>query len=147
MCRVGDFNLSQASLTSVAALSALRELPKTNPALHREFTGETTAEPDSFEGDFKENSEDDSLVGECSSDIPVDVVVSYIMSNRSIVAEGFEVDGMGSIVRTGVAEETEMIDEGLDENPDTRDVLEVPLGRGLRVKIASNKYGQEWESY
>jgi hypothetical protein len=146
MCHVGAFNLSQASLTSVAALSALHKLPKTNLALHYKFTGKTTAKPDSFEGDFEENSEDDSL-GECISDIPVDVVVLYIMSNRSIVEKSFEVDGMGGIVRTGVAKEMEMVDESLDENPDAHDVLEVPLGHGLHVKIASNKYGQEWELY
>ncbi|KAJ7870626.1 hypothetical protein B0H14DRAFT_3439978 [Mycena olivaceomarginata] len=34
MCRVGDWNLSHASLTSPEALAGLRELRTTNPALY-----------------------------------------------------------------------------------------------------------------
>jgi hypothetical protein len=44
MCCVGDVNLSQDSLTSAAALTALRELPKTAAALYHEITGETETE-------------------------------------------------------------------------------------------------------
>jgi hypothetical protein len=42
MCRVGEFNLSQASLTSPAALTALRQLANTNTALYHENTGGNT---------------------------------------------------------------------------------------------------------
>ncbi|KAJ7668614.1 hypothetical protein DFH06DRAFT_916448, partial [Mycena polygramma] len=38
MCRVGDFDLSQASLTSPEALGRLRRLREENPALHAELT-------------------------------------------------------------------------------------------------------------
>ncbi|KIM71114.1 hypothetical protein PILCRDRAFT_17365 [Piloderma croceum F 1598] len=97
MCRVSEFNLSHASLTSAAALTALRELPNTNPALYREITGGKTQESTGEE-------EDEPI--EYGSDIPVEVITAQIVSGGSVTTEGFEVDGDGSIVRTGVAEET-----------------------------------------
>jgi hypothetical protein len=97
MCRVSEFNLSHASLTSAAALTALRELPNTNPALYREITGGKTQE-------FTGEEEDEPI--EYGSDIPVEVITAQIVSGGSVTTEGFEVDGDGSIVRTGVAEET-----------------------------------------
>jgi hypothetical protein len=39
MCHVGEFNLSQASLTSPAALTALWQLANTNTTLYHEITG------------------------------------------------------------------------------------------------------------
>jgi hypothetical protein len=41
MCRVGEFNLLQASLTSPAALTALQQLANTNTALYHGITGVT----------------------------------------------------------------------------------------------------------
>ncbi|KIM80631.1 hypothetical protein PILCRDRAFT_9444 [Piloderma croceum F 1598] len=43
LCHVGEFNLSHTYLMSVEALSALHQLPITNPSLHHEITGGKTS--------------------------------------------------------------------------------------------------------
>jgi hypothetical protein len=141
MCRVGEFNLSHANLTSAAALTALRELPNTNPALYHEITGSKTQESTGAEDDF--SKEEDEPI-EYGSDIPVEVVVAQIVSGGSVATEGFKVDGDGSIVRTGVAEETDVVhDEPLTSEHDS--IIAVSLGRGHRVKVVSTRYGAAWE--
>ena len=70
MCRTGDFNLSHASLTSVAALSALHTLPTTNPTLYQEITSGKTNEII----DDKPVFSDEFEVNNDGSDIPVDVI-------------------------------------------------------------------------
>src|ERR1700734_1723130 len=104
MCCIGEFNLSQASLTSPVTLTALRELPNTNPTLYHEITGGKGDESADLEKDFVEGNDD---LAEDGTDIPVDVIVAQIVSGNSILAEGFKCDNEGIIVRTGVAEETE----------------------------------------
>jgi hypothetical protein len=42
LCCAGDFNLSHVSLTSAQALTALWELPTTNPTLHSEISAGKT---------------------------------------------------------------------------------------------------------
>src|SRR6267154_5168305 len=106
MCRVGEFNLSHASLTSAVALTALRELPNTNPTLYHQITGGKTQESTGAEDDFPEE-EDEPI--EYNSDIPVEVITAQIISGGSVAMEGFKVDDDGSIVRTGVAEETDVV--------------------------------------
>jgi hypothetical protein len=134
MCRVGEFNLSHANLTSAAALTALQELPNTNPALYHEITSGKTQE--------STGAEDEPI--EYGSDIPVEVVVAQIVSGGSVATEGFKVDGDGSIVRTGVAEETDVVhDEPLTSERDS--IVAVSLGRGHRVKVVSTRYGAAWE--
>jgi hypothetical protein len=135
MCRVGEFNLSHASLTSAATLATLRLLPKTNPKLYEEISADTThfhpgEEPAFFTPD---NDLDDGC------DIPIDVIRSTVMAGGSVVDEGFAIDDEGVVVRTGVAEELEAIE--VDNN------VPVELGRGRRVKIGSKKYGGEWEGH
>ena len=105
MCRVGEFNLSHASLTPAAALTALRELPNTNPTLYHEITGGKTQESTDAEDDFPEEEEEPV---EYDSDIPVEVITAQIVSGGSVAMEGFKGDD-GSIVRTGVAEETDVV--------------------------------------
>jgi hypothetical protein len=135
MCRVGDFNCSQASLTSAEALAALRELPKSNPALYKEFTGEcedVAIAEEELEPAFSEESgeEDDS-------DIPIDVIVAPI--EQDDVGQGFQIDSDGRIERTGVAEDAEA------EIPSLDAVL--ILGRGKRAKISSTRYTSAWEQH
>jgi hypothetical protein len=93
MCRVGEFNCSQASLTSREALSALRQLPKTNPSLYEQFNGiydNSAAPADGVEPEFSEGIDiiDDS-------DIPVDVIASQIVDEDLV--QGFEADSDGHI--------------------------------------------------
>ncbi|KAM6492214.1 hypothetical protein JOM56_009856, partial [Amanita muscaria] len=45
MCRIGEFNCSQESLTSSQALAVLRELPKANPNLHKEISSQEDPVP------------------------------------------------------------------------------------------------------
>ena len=139
MCRVGEFNLSHVSLTSVATLATLRLLPKTNPKLYEEISADTThfhsgEEPTFFTPD---NDLDDGC------DIPIDVIRSTVMAGGSVVDEGFAIDDGGVVVQTGVAEELEAIEEAEKVG---NNVL-VELGRGRRVKIGSKKYGGEWEGH
>ncbi len=58
--------------------------------------------------------------------------------------EGFKVDD-GSTVRTGVAEETDVVhDEATTGGRDS--IVTVSLGRGHRVKVVSTRYdGASWE--
>jgi len=135
MCQAGDFNLSHASLTSTPALTALRELPITNPTLHQEIsTGKMNTEDDlDDKPTFSIETPDDSC------DILIDIIRSTVMSDGVVSAEGFAIDNEGGIIRTGVAEETER-DEGENASP-------VELGRGRRARVGTKKYGAEWEEH
>jgi hypothetical protein len=147
MCRVGDCNLSQTSLTSAAALTALRELPQTNAELYREITGQTaircTQAEAQTEADFSDEEGDSNDYG---SDIPVDVIISDIISEGTIATPGFETDSAGVIVRNGAAEETEVAEDELKEDVCASGGVS-PLGRGRRAKIGSTRYGAEWEGH
>ncbi|KAH9971063.1 hypothetical protein BJV74DRAFT_889431 [Russula compacta] len=132
MCHVGNFNCSQASLTSLDALTALRNLPKSNPTLYKQFTGKCedipTAdgeeEPTFFEG---EEIDDDS-------DIPMEVIRSQVMENG--LGQGFETNEEGQIERNGIAEDIEA----------KITILAVLLmGCGQRTKTASTWYTSAWE--
>jgi hypothetical protein len=113
-------------LTSAAALTALRELPNTNAALHHGITGGKIAETAGEEDDFREDEDDPVDYG---SDIPIEVVTTQIVS-----------DNNGGIVRTGVAEQTDVMHD--DPTTDGHDsVSAVSLGRGHRVKVVSTRYG------
>lgn len=74
------------------------------------------------------------------SDIPIDVVRSTVMSEGVVVDEGFAIDDHGAIIRTGVA-------EGLEEVEEVEKVGPVVLGRGRRAKVGTTKYGAEWEEH
>ena len=136
MCRIGDFNASQASLTSADALTALRNLPRSNPALYKQFTGEaegtiTINEPE--EQAFSENEavEDDS-------DIPMDVILSHIMEED--LGHGFEANDEGQIERTGIAEDVESEVAAV--------AAPLILGRGKRTKTTSTRYNTlAWEQH
>jgi hypothetical protein len=125
MCHVGEFNLSHASLTSAGAFTALWELPNTNPTLYHEITGGKTQESTGVKDDFPEE-EDEPI--EYGSDIPVEVITAQIVSGGSLAMEGFKVDD-GSIVQTGVAEETDVV----HDKPTTggcNSIVAVSLGCG-----------------
>jgi DDE superfamily endonuclease len=136
MCRVGDFNCSHASLTSVEALDALRQLPKTNPSLYKQFIGECedngTTE-DETEPEFSEDGGDMD-----GSDVPIDVIVSLVV--KETIEQGFEVDSEGRVERTGTSE---------DIDAEIPKVVDVPLilGRGKRSKTASTRYDAAWEKH
>ena len=135
MCWAGDFNLSHASLTSAPALTALCELPVTNPTLHQEISTGKTNTKDNVDNKptfLIETSED-------SCDILINIVRSTVMSDGVVSVEGFAIDNKGSIVRTGVAEEMEG-DKDEDASP-------VELVCGHRMKMGTKKYGTKWEEY
>lgn len=154
MCRIGDFNLSHSSLTSSAALTALRELPTTNISLYHEITSQTatsqTVNLDDTEPDF---GNDDETAIEEGSDIPVDVIVSHIVTgNVGADASGFMVGNDGVVVRNGAAEGIDSDGQALANqllSSARAPVNEVPiaLGRGLRAKTGSNRYGADWEQH
>lgn len=141
MCCVGEFNLSHSSLTSAAALTALRDLPQTNPALYLEITGVAgvAAGANTMAGDEADFGDDDDLAEIYGSDIPVDAVIAHVLSAGDIPA-GFEAGENGSIVRGGMSEMTELEVE--------KEEVEVKvLGRGRREKTGSTRYGAEWEQH
>jgi hypothetical protein len=131
MCRVGEYNLSHASLTSREALAALRRLPVDNPALHAALTQTSTTvdvagpvpagEEDLFQ--------DTDVYDDC--DIPLDVVASHLASGSSAVPELFSVGENGSLTRAGDAEKSDT--EG-------NNGAAVVMGRGLRKKIVAKRY-------
>ena len=137
LCRVGNFKLSQQSLTSPEALAALRELPKSNPALYREFVGldEPVEEPvGESEDEFSDDVED-------ASDIPVDVVSTLVTSGSTHLEEGFRIDDEGCVVRVAEVEDAEAGEEAVAE-PE-------PVGRGHRKKKATVPWGgvAVWERH
>lgn len=139
MCRVGSFNSSHASLTSADALTALRNLPKSNPTLYAQLTGQvedTVAADNDEEPAFFESG-----VADDDSDIPMDVIVSHTMEEG--LGHGFEMSEEGGIKRTGIAESGEDIEvEGLEAT------APLTLGRGKRAKTASTRYStQAWEQH
>ena len=139
MCCVGEFNLSHASLTSAATLTALRLLPKTNPELYNEISAHTTNCHAGEEPTFS-MADNDTDKG---CDIPIDVIRSAVMAGGSVTDEGFAIDEEGVVVWTGVAEELEEIEGAEEADP----IVRVELGRGRRAKIGSRRYGTEWEEH
>ena len=133
LCRVGDLNCSHMSLTSPDTLSALRELPKTNPRLHSELVGAGEAPPLGADDEepFADEVEDDS-------DIPITAVVTHVASGRLDVAGGFEVLEDGSIGRVSLVEDADADmrdisrEEGGEKEPEEK---EEKKGRGYRKKI------------
>ncbi|KAG6805720.1 hypothetical protein H0H92_011818 [Tricholoma furcatifolium] len=102
------FGFPEKELTSLETLSALRNLPKTDPDFYRELTeaaevvsgvSESSEEPT-----YSNNFEDDSAV-------PMDVVLQCMAGNG--LRDGFGVDDHGSITRVGSAESMEVIDDEL----------------------------------
>ena len=135
MCRLGNFNYSHTSLTSAPALTALHELPITNPTLHQEISASKMNTQDDLDDEptFSIETPHDSC------DILINIVRSTVMSDSVVSAEGFAIDDEGSIIRTGVAEKTEG-DEGKNTSP-------VELGCGCCVWMGTKKYGAEWEEH
>jgi len=104
--------------------------------------GETEAEIAGNEDDL---TEDDNIPDEYGSDIPVDVIVSHIVSDGLVVIVGFGVDEHGSIVRTGAAEDSETVADELVEGGVTKATH--VLGHGHRIKAGPSKYGAAWERH
>ncbi|KAF8187911.1 hypothetical protein K438DRAFT_1972604 [Mycena galopus ATCC 62051] len=132
MCRVGNWNLSQASLTSPEALAGLRDLRNTNAALHSALTQVTEIDPTSEEADHG-NAEDPyqgtEVYNDC--DVPLAVVSDLLLSGS--VATNFTVNAEGGITRSGDAEAS-------DAEEDEEEVEPAALGRGQRRKIIATRY-------
>jgi formylmethanofuran dehydrogenase subunit A len=143
MCCAGNLDLSQASLISGQALQLCISCPKTNPVLYLEISARKTntdAGKTSDELAFSIETQDDS------SNIPIDVVRSVVMSEDIVLKEGFNIDDEGEIVRTGIAEdpEIELEVEKVDENVM---LASVELECGCWMKIESRKYRVDWEEH
>jgi len=150
MCRVGTFNQSHASLTSPEALTALRKLATSNPALYKEFTSSThnnTAGEDT-EPDYFAELEDSGVVDE--SDTPVDVAIEHIIDESASAPRGFLLREDGSLAHSGRVEDPDDVDETHASDEEVEDPIPEPvLGRGQRKKKVSERYGLElhlWES-
>ncbi|KAJ6615663.1 hypothetical protein B0H10DRAFT_2255135 [Mycena sp. CBHHK59/15] len=141
LCSVGPFNCSHASLTSTAALAALRDLPKTNCALHCELTGEAEAREEIVNEDlFAENEED--LTYNDESDVPIEVLINHVTSGGvAPLPDGFVVGEDGDLARNGAAEDPEL-DVVADD-------LLLAVRRPKRATKAPTQYGGDemWEEH
>jgi hypothetical protein len=104
---VGQFNCSQSSLTSQAALAALRDLPNTNPALYLELSGSTKLPEEIDKGDLF-SANDEAFDYNDESDVTVNVVVDHVMSGGVGAPAGFALTDDGSLIRNGAAEDSEV---------------------------------------
>jgi hypothetical protein len=138
---VGEFNCSQGSLTSPAALAALRDLPNTNPALHAELTGQTSA-PEEIDKEDLFSKADEELTYNDESDVPVEVVIGHVTSRGlDKLPAGFTVTEDGDLARNGGAEDAEV-----DVLVDT---LPLSLRRGKRTTKSTSRFGGDsaWEEH
>lgn len=136
---VGEFNWCQASLTSPAALAALRDLPNTNPTLHLELTG-IAKPPAELENEDLFTQDDELLDYNDENDVPMDVVIHHVMSGGfAQLPAGFTVVEDESIVRNGVAEDAEL-DVVVDDRP-------LAARRAKRAEKKSTRYGADWEEH
>jgi hypothetical protein len=140
MCRISEYNLSHASLTSATTLTALHLLPKTNPTLYDKIC---TDKIDISSGGKEPAFSVDDYQCDCS-DIPIDVIRLTVMSGGSVVDDGFSVDDASGVVHTGVAEDIEQVEEGNDLDKLEDEVAREELGPGRRVKPRSKRYGIDW---
>ena len=143
MCRVGEFNQSQASMTSPAALAALRDLPQTQPDLHLELTSNLVVQEPTDGVDepaFSNEVED-------ASDIPLQTAISHVMSENADLEDGFIVQEDGSLSRASVLEDPDHIDEA-SLIPAALEAPSPILGRGQRNRSAPKLFGGAgaWES-
>jgi hypothetical protein len=139
MCHIGNWNLSQASLTSSEALAGLRDLRNINPALHAALTQATETDPTSKEadhGDAEDPYQGTEVYDDC--DVPLAVVSDLLLSGS--VAANFTVDAEGGITRSGDAEASDAEEE--------EEVEPAALGRGQRRKIIAMRcQGPAWEEH
>ncbi|KAJ6606756.1 hypothetical protein B0H10DRAFT_1956845 [Mycena sp. CBHHK59/15] len=141
LCSVGPFNCSHASLTSTAALAALRDLRKTNLALHCELTGEAEAREEIVNEDlFAENEED--LTYNDESDVPIEVLINHVTSGGvAPLPDGFVVGEDGDLARNEASEDPEL-DVVADDLP-------LAVRRAKRATKAPTQYGGDemWEEH
>jgi hypothetical protein len=85
-----------------------------------------------------------------SSDVPIAVVKSHIISASQTITTGFAIDEDGSLYRSSAVEDTNFDpEEDSARDPDPASVVQVApeLGRGHRAKRRRRLFGDEpnWE--
>ncbi|KAM6490312.1 hypothetical protein JOM56_014289 [Amanita muscaria] len=128
MCQVRAFNCSHASLTSNETLALLRNLPNTNRALYEQLMyqkelGLDNNEEPAFASDGVELDD---------MDIPTDVLIDHLVSDGTVLENGYAVGKDGSLVRNNLAEHIDGPNhDGIDGGEDITAAEEpVFLGRG-----------------
>ena len=112
MCRVGEFDCSQESLTSRQALAMLCELQRMNLELYNKITSQ---EVPTLSGDEEPTFSAHADLSD-GTDIPTDILIDHIISDGIQVKAGFVVDAEGLVMRENIAEELEMeVAEDSDE--------------------------------
>ncbi|KAJ6590815.1 hypothetical protein B0H10DRAFT_2197604 [Mycena sp. CBHHK59/15] len=97
VCNNKDLTL-KVSLTSPAALAALRDLPKTNPTLHLELTGLTTP-PEEIENEDLFSKDEEDLTYNDESDVLAQVVINHVVSRGAAdLPDGFKLDSDKNLV-------------------------------------------------
>ncbi|TFY81989.1 hypothetical protein EWM64_g2016 [Hericium alpestre] len=143
-----QFNLSHASLTSPAALQALKGLPKTDPELWAELMQlSPESEPIIHRGDREDKAEEQDFEDDLA--IPSSALREHL-TNSTIAGGGLGHDEKGNIIPVSMAESLD--DEAADTNHEFTDAVEdVPepeCGRGHRKRVQVKKYaGEFWEAH
>lgn len=118
----------------------LQTLPKNYPDLYQQLV--SNSEADGLdEPAFYYGSADDA------SDIPLEVVCEFVTSGGTEVAEGFQMDDKGNLMRLGSGEDLLTTVKGEDEV--SSDIPEQILGQGHHTKHMQKVYMGEgkWEDW
>ena len=146
ICRVSTsspFNLSQESLTSPAALQALKQLPETDPAFWRVLMKDKVIAPDvkhpDYDGaeDDDPNEENSALNYEDDHSIPSNVLRNHILHGDVAEHGGLESEE-GDIVPSSISETIN--NNAADTDHDFEDLnKDVPLPQDL-LEQPNNSY-------
>ena len=127
---------------------ALRNLPKTNPALYKELSQdiEDTSMPVAPTLDVPEEPAFADILDD-SSDVPIAVVKSIIVSASQTIPAGFGTRDDGSIRSLAAVEDTDFDQEEDDTRDPARPVVTPIMGCGHRTKRRRRLFGDEpnWE--
>ncbi|KAJ3991271.1 hypothetical protein F5050DRAFT_1812732 [Lentinula boryana] len=169
LCRAGEYDLSQESLTKPSTLRALSKLKTTHPVLFQKLTQDDTA-PDpvtkqcqkkkAAEGphtsnkskavaDATEEVEEsepvftDTGCFDDSCDIPIGAIVDYVVSEGKDISKGVVEGVNGKITRTAEAEDPDVEAPAVvaEGQEETKE-----MGRGKQVrKLTARMMSKDWE--
>ena len=124
---------------------ALRNLPKTNPALYKELSQDIEEPAMAPTLNVPEELAFSDILDD-SSDVPIAIVKSHITSASQTIPPGFNTCDDGSLRSSAAVEDTDF-DQDEDEARDPRPVVSLVLGRGHRTKRRRRLFGDEpnWE--
>ena len=156
MCRVGEgslFNLSQESLTSPAALQALKRLPETDPTFWKILTEAKPTAPDVKHPDYDGAEDNDpnemnsALKYEDDQSIPSKVLRDYVIYGDVGQHRCFESE-KGDIVPSSISEAIDTNtanNANIEQEDQAAEGSHVPAKRARRANVLYQ--GSFWEKH